>query len=63
LCDKLKQFQKPDWQREPANNLKRIAEQGLEQWKREQKARWSCKQCGALFSDKDNKCRKCGKPV
>jgi hypothetical protein len=63
LCGKLKQFQKPDWQREPANNLKRIAEQGLEQWKREQKARWSCKQCGALFSDKDKKCRKCGKPV
>jgi len=60
-CDKVKEVHK--WAKAAPGNLKRIAEKGLEEFKKEQKAKWSCRKCGAPLANNDKKCRKCGEPV
>jgi hypothetical protein len=60
-CDKLREVL--SWAKEAGNNLKIIREKGLEEFKKNQKAGWSCRNCGAAFSHKDKQCRKCAKPV
>lgn len=59
-CDKLKSVL--NWSKTEAN-LQRIKDKGLDSFKKEQKAKWSCKKCGAPFGNKDKQCRKCGVPV
>jgi ribosomal protein L40E len=59
-CPKLKEVL--NWSK-TGDNLKMIADKGLDEFKKEQKAKWSCKKCGAAFSNKDKKCRKCGEAV
>jgi len=44
-------------------NLNRILEKGLEVWLEEQRARWSCENCGNIFTWYDKKCGSCGKEV
>jgi len=60
-CDKLKWVH--SWAKEAGNNLKVIREKGMQEFKKQQKARWSCQNCKAPFSRKDKQCRKCSKPV
>ena len=57
-CDKLAKAS--DEQRE---NLKKIAEKGVAEFTKEQKARYVCKKCGGELFRKDKKCRRCGEPV
>jgi len=44
-------------------NLDFINDHGLDNWLREQKARWSCPGCGLYFSLYDEKCGNCGSEV
>jgi ribosomal protein L37E len=59
-CPKLKQVL--TWAK-TEQDLKTVKEKGLEEYKKEQKAKFSCRKCGSAFSNKDKKCRKCGEPT
>ena len=41
-------------------NGRRIAEIGLRAWLEEQRARWSCNECGQAFTWFEGKCQSCG---
>jgi hypothetical protein len=44
-------------------NLDHIGRHGLEQWLEEQRARWSCPNCGVGFTWYDKVCKGCGNGV
>jgi len=60
-CDKIKSVH--SWAKGAGNNLKIIREKGMQEFEKQQKAKWSCQNCKAPFSRKDKQCRKCNKPV
>ena len=45
----------------PIENLKCYREKGMSAFLREQKARWTCKECGGVVSVNDGVCSGCGK--
>lgn len=61
-CEKIKRFRNDDAPHHSAimKNLERIGEIGKEEWLVEQKARWSCDQCGTRFSWYSEQCTECG---
>jgi len=42
------------------DSLNCFKEKGMEEWLKEQKIRWSCDNCGAVFTWYDLECKKCG---
>jgi len=64
-CAKLKAFHNcgRDYRLLAAKNLEEIKEKGAQKWLAEQKARWSCPQCRARFSWRDDVCKKCGREL
>jgi predicted RNA-binding Zn-ribbon protein involved in translation (DUF1610 family) len=44
-------------------NLDSLKEQGLGFWLEEQKNKWSCPDCGALFTWYQKECRQCGREL
>ena len=66
-CDKISAFTAEPY-RKPRyglrkKNLETIAKDGLEKWKAQQKARWTCKKCNKRFGYADEKCPHCGAKV
>lgn len=61
-CERIKSFRHDQAPHHSAvlKNLERIKEIGREKWLVEQKARWSCTECGTRFGWYSEKCSKCG---
>ena len=64
-CQKLMDFRHDKYSHHSVviKNLDFIKNHGLDNWLREQKARWSCPGCGFNISWYDEKCGNCGSKV
>ncbi len=66
-CEKISSFTAAPY-RKPRyglrkKNLETIARDGIDNWKAQQKARWTCKKCNKRFGYADDKCPHCGAKV
>jgi hypothetical protein len=60
-CEKLTAFQNngKDYRLLAEKNCHTVKEKGRKEWLKEQRKRWTCPECGALFSWNDEACPKC----
>lgn len=60
-CKRIEDFRNDQWAHHSVifTNLRDIKEKGIDAWREEQKARWSCKTCGTRFYWYSEKCSKC----
>jgi hypothetical protein len=65
-CDKMTQFindPKYPYHKDVVQNMKRLEQVGLDEWRKEQEARYTCGACGNKFNWFESRCKQCESPI